>query len=282
MIRVLIAGAGSYIGESRTARLDPSRFQCDTLDMRGSAWRGFEFTPYQAVVLVAGIAHQKETAENRALYDQVNHRLAAEAGQKAKREGVQQFVFFSSMSVYGLEVGRIHADTPEHPVTAYGQSKLRAEHALRALEGDSFRVAVLRPPMIYGPGCKGNYPRLSRLIRKLRVFPRVNNERSMLYIGTLCQFMEALLQSGEGGLFFPQNGAYVSTNALAQAIAKAHKFRLLLLPGVGKLIERLSQRGGTLGKVFGTLTYDLAMSSKWRPEPEVPFVQSVLETEAVE
>jgi UDP-glucose 4-epimerase len=279
--RILIAGAGSYIGENLSARLDTSRFHCDTLDMRGSEWRAFDFSPYQSVILVAGIAHQKETADNQELYDQVNHRLAAEVGLKAKHDGVKQFVLFSSMSVYGMEVGRIRRDTPERPNTAYGRSKLNAELALRALEDDDFHVAVLRPPMIYGPGCKGNYPRLARLIRKLRVFPCVRNERSMLYIGTLCQFMDALLQSGEGGLFFPQNSAYVSTNALAQAIADAHGVRLILLPGFGKLITWLGRGGGTVGKVFGTLTYDFSMSGRFMPEPEVPFVQSIMETEAV-
>ena len=189
--------------------------------MRGDEWRSHDFSAYDSVVLVAGIAHRRETART-ARCSTGQSPLAAEAGQKARAEGVKQFVFFSSMSVYGVEVGRIHADTPENPATAYGQSKLAGEKALTALADSAFHVAILRPPMIYGPGCRGNYPRLSRLIRKLRVFPRVENERSMLYIDTLCKFMDALLESGAGGLYFPQNGAYVSTDDLALAVAKAH------------------------------------------------------------
>ncbi len=282
MKRILIAGKDSYIGGRLAARLDATRFRCDTLEMRGEEWRGRDFSAYDSVVLVAGIAHRNKTDENRALYDRVNHRLAAEAGEKARREGVKQFVFFSSMSVYGVEVGRIHADTPVRPATAYGQSKLDAEKALTALAGDSFRVAILRPPMIYGPGCKGNYPRLSRLIRKLRVFPRVKNERSMLYIDTLCAFMDSLLQSGEGGLYFPQNSAYVSTDDLALTIAKAHGMGLLRPRGFNWLLQWLGKHVGTIGKVFGTLTYDMSMSVKFMPREQPEFLQTVLESEAVE
>jgi len=281
MKRVLIAGKDSYIGDRLNAWLDSACIRCETLDMRGDAWQSHDFSGYDSVVLVAGIAHQRETDANRALYDQVNHRMAAEAGRKAKAEGVKQFVFFSSMSVYGMEVGRIHADTPERPVTAYGQSKLDAEMALRALEDGTFHVAILRPPMIYGPGCKGNYPRLSQLIRRLRVFPSVRNERSMLYIDTLCAFMDSLLQSGNGGLYFPQNSAYVSTDALARAIARAHCMKLWQPRGFGWLLKWIGQNGGMIGKVFGTLTYDLSMSEAFMPKIQPTLIQSIFATEAV-
>ena len=150
MKHVLIAGKDSYIGNKLTAWLDKARYRCHTLDMRTDAWKQHDFSAYDTVVMVAGIAHQRETAENRALYDLVNHRLAVETASAAKAAGVRQFVFFSSMSVYGLEVGRITADTRVKPVSAYGQSKLDAEHALKTLEDEQFHVAVLRPPMIYG------------------------------------------------------------------------------------------------------------------------------------
>ena len=142
-------------------------------------------------------------------------------------------MFFSTMSVYGLTVGHIRANTPLAPNTLYGQSKLAAERDLALLADARFHVAVLRPPMIYGRGCKGNYPRLSALIRKLPVFPRVPNERSMLYIDCLCLFMARLLESGEGGLYFPQNQAFVATDALACQIALAHGKQLWQPRGLG-------------------------------------------------
>jgi len=278
--RVLIAGKDSYIGSQLEARLDSARFQCDTLDMHGDAWQQYSFAGYDAVVLVAGIVHLQEGALEEELYDRVNHRLAEAVGQKARQEGVKQFVFFSSMSVYGMDVGRIHADTQPNPQSAYGRSKLAGEQALQALADERFRVAVLRPPMIYGPGCKGNYPRLSHLIQKLHVLPKAGNKRSMLYIATLCAFLDGLLQGGMGGLYFPQNSAYVSTDDLARAIMKAHRRFLWQPSGFGWLLRSLAGKGGTFGKVFGSLTYDQAMSLALKPGDQPSLEESIRDTEA--
>jgi UDP-glucose 4-epimerase len=282
MRRVLIAGEGSYIGTRLSAWLAnvPDRFAAHTLDMRGDGWQTFDFAGFDAVVLVAGIAHLRETSENEPLYDAVNHRLAVAAAARAKAAGVSQFVFFSSMSVYGLTTGRITADTAPAPTSAYGRSKLAAEAGLAALADDAFRVATLRPPMIYGPGCRGNYPRLSALVQKLSVFPRVTNERSMLYIDMLCAFVEALLQSGAGGLYFPQNPEYVRTDALAAAIARAHGRRLWQPRGLGWLLHLLAPRVPTIGKVFGTLTYAQDMSKAFAGGEIIPFAETVRRTEA--
>jgi len=282
MKRILIAGANSYLGEHIAAWLNrtPDSFQTHTLDLRSESWKRFDFSGFHAVVLVAGIAHQLETPENAALYESVNHLLAVDVAQKAKQAGVSHFVFFSSMSVYGVTVGRITADTPTAPDTQYGRSKLAAETELATMADAGFHVAILRPPMIYGAGCKGNYPRLASLVLRLPVFPRVQNERSMLYIDCLCLFMAKLLESSEGGLYFPQNERYVSTCALAQQIALAHGKRLWQPRGAGWLLKLLAARGGTIGKVFGTLTYDQAMSIAFQQDPQPPFEETIRATEA--
>lgn len=280
MIRVLITGADSYIGTNiaRFLNREPECFQVRQLDVRnGLDASAFENT--DAVIHVAGIAHQKETPENAALYTKVNRDLAVEAARMAKEHGVKQFVFFSSMSVYGMTIGRITEKTLPAPNTFYGISKWEAEQAMRELEDNSFRIATLRPPMIYGPGCRGNYPRLAALARKLPVFPKVHNERSMLYIGTLCAFVRALLESGEGGLYFPQNQNYVSTCELVREAARCHGRNMRLIPGFGWLLKAAQGRVGVIGKVFGTLTYDHSMSRSFVNEGQISFDQSIRETE---
>lgn len=258
MMRVLITGAESYLGEKLAAFLRARGDEVTVVDVRTDEWRAADWQGQEAVIHVAGIVHRPDTDE--ALYDRVNRALALEAAAKAKAEGVRQFVFFSTMSVYGLHTGRILGSTPCAPNNAYGRSKLAAEEGLRALAGDGFRVAVLRPPMIYGPGCKGNYPRLSALVDKLPVFPRVRNRRSMLYVGTLCAFVAGLLDSGAGGLFFPQDKEYVSTYELVRCIAKYRGARVWQAPGFGWLLQLLGRAVPSLGKLFGSLTYDRAMS----------------------
>lgn len=283
MTRVVITGAGSYIGAHIAAHLaaQSEQYSVCEVDMRGS-WSREALVGADVVIHVAGLAHRKETPENAPLYDRVNHVLAVETAREAKARGVKQFVFFSSMSVYGLTCGHITAETQPAPNTRYGQSKWAAEQELAALADDSFRVAVLRPPMIYGRGCRGNYPRLAALAKSLPLFPYVQNERSMLYIATLCTFVRRLLESGQGGLYFPQNREYVSTCELVSEIAKANGRRIHMVHGFGRLVCALTKRVSVVGKVFGSLTYDKAMSAAFAAPDEMDFAQTIRQTEVGE
>ena len=282
MKRVLIAGEHSYIGTHLAAWLAarPGEYAVETLSLHGEGWHDANLAGTDAAVLVAGIAHRKETPENEPLYEAVNHQLAVAFAARAKAAGVRQLLFISSMSVYGRTTGRIRRDTPPAPNTAYGRSKLAAETELAAMADDRFHVAILRPPMVYGPGCRGNYPRLSALIGKTPVFPRASNERSMIYIDTLCASMERLLQTGTGGLYFPQNARYVRTDELAAQIARARGRRLWQPRGAGWLFRLLSSRVGVVGKVFGTLTYDPEMSAPFQSVAQPDFAETIRRTEA--
>ena len=210
MKKILITGAGSYIGTSLERYLArwPECYQVDTVDMLEDSWREKSFAGYDAVYHVAGIAHSDSgpiSPERSKLYYRVNTDITAELAEKAKREGVGQFIFMSSAIVYGHsgrvgETRRITADTRCTPANSYGDSKAKAEQGLLPLSDDSFRVVILRPPMIYGKGSKGNYPILSTLARKLPVFPRVENCRSMLYIGNLTEFVRLMIENEEQGI----------------------------------------------------------------------------------
>lgn len=283
MMRVLIIGQGSYIGTRLSDWLakEPERFEVRTLDVKQGV-DSRTFAEMDAVVHVAGIAHRRAAPEDEPLYHQVNCELALACARAAKEAGVRQFVFFSSMSVYGKVTGRIDAQTKPAPNSFYGQSKWDAEQGLSALTGEDFHVAVLRPPMVYGPGCRGNYPRLSGLVRKLPLFPKVSSERSMLYIGTLCRFLQRLLESGKGGLYFPQNAEYVNITELAREVSRCHGRELRCVAGFGWLLEGLGRRVPLFAKVFGTLVYDRAMSTAFADDGSLSFAQTIRLTEVGE
>ena len=281
MKRVLITGMGSYLGShlEKFMNEQPEAFQVTVMDVSDEDWKRRNFSCFDSVVHVAGIAHQMETLENAKQYFQVNCELATDVAQKAKAEGVKQFVLFSTMSVYGLTQGRITPFTSVKPKTYYGKSKFQAEQNIVPLGDENFHVAILRPPMIYGKGCKGNYPKLSQLLQRLPAFPKVRNQRSMLYVDRCSSFVGSLVASGEGGLFFPQNKEYVSTDALALEIAKAHGKHLWQPGGFGWVLRFLARCSRVISKVFGSLTYDMDMSRAFPDPEELSFAETIRRTE---
>lgn len=280
MKHIRIAGSGSYIGMQAKAYLErmSDRYQADELDVT-QPFSEADFVGYDCVLLVAGIAHRKETPDNRFEYTQVNCDLAERIALCAKKAGVSQLIFFSSMSVYGCVQGRITKDTLPSPNTAYGQSKWDAEQRLSLLQDDSFSVGVLRPPMIYGKGCKGNYPKISSLSQLVPVFPKFRNERSMLYIETLCDFLRCLIDAGCGGLYFPQNRDYLSTCEMVREIGSCHGRTIHMIPGFGWMLRLLSKAIPTVAKVCGSLTYDQSMSTAFRSDDECPFAETIRRSE---
>ncbi|NQV00493.1 MAG: NAD-dependent epimerase/dehydratase family protein, partial [Parcubacteria group bacterium] len=207
-----------------------------------------------------------EKPEMEDLYFRVNRSLTVEVAKKAKIEGVKQFIFMSSMSVYGLEgkIGEdivITKDTLCKPNTYYGKSKLDAENELRKLNNTDFIVAIVIAPMIYGPNCPGNYAHFKKLMVKVPIFPLINNKRSMLFIDNLSEFVRLLINNQDFGLFFPQNKEYVSTTELVKLIAKENGKKLYLSRLLGLIIEFLGKKITTANKVFGNLVFNSSISN---------------------
>lgn len=269
MKKVLITGANSYIGmsfENYVKKYYADDLMVNTVDMIDASWRNKDFSGYDVVFHVAGIAHAdvgKVSDEVKKKYYAINTDLTIETAQKAKAEGVKQFVFMSSMIVYGgLE--HITKDTEPCPSNFYGDSKWQADKGVRELQSEDFCVTVLRPPMIYGKGSKGNYLLLAELAKKLPVFPKVNNKRSMLYIENLCEFLCLIMKEPQAGVFFPQNGELVNTSQIVKKIAvvSGHKMWVtsLLTPFVMIGMKIPGKIGGLCQKAFGSSYYELEMS----------------------
>ena len=258
MKKIVIAGKGSYIGNHIKHYLEDTAdtYAIEELDTLHFDDQAYSFDGVDAVVCVAGIAHIKETAENRHWYYEVNRDLVVRLAKKAKADGVRQFVFLSSMSVYGKDSGVITPQTAPAPKSGYGDSKLQAEQQLDELQSDTFKIAVLRPPMVYGKDCKGNFQTVVKIVEKLPVFPQIRNQRSMVYIDNLCEFIKRCIDEERNGLYFPQNKAYVQTSAMAKIIAKEkHKkvfFSRILGFGVWCIRPFISMAN----KAFGSLIYE--------------------------
>lgn len=263
MKRVLITGANSYIGKSFQRHvIEDKKLIIHELDVRGEEWKNVDFSVYDTIFHVAGIAHFSKDESQKELYYRVNTELTAAVAQKAKNEGISQFIFMSSIIVYGDSTEQermITKDTPPRPSDFYGDSKWQAEQRLMALADSRFLVAIIRPPMIYGKGSKGNYPKLSVLAQKSPVFPRFHNQRSMIHIDNFNEFIRQIILRQGSGLFFPQNKEYVCTSDLVLEIAKQHGKKIMLTSLFNPIIKR-AFKNDIIKKVFGNLVYEQSMS----------------------
>lgn len=274
MRKILITGANSYIGIAveRWLIQHVDSYIVDTIDMIDGTWREKDFSKYDVVYHVAGIAHAdvgKVSEETKSFYYKINTDLAVETAKKAKDEGVKQFIFMSSMIIYGESGSLGHAkmiykDTEPSPVNFYGDSKWQADQKIQELEDESFKVVIVRPPMIYGKGSKGNYPTLAKMAKKLPFFPNIKNQRSMLHIDNLCEFIRLTIENGETGIFFPQNSEYSQTSRLVQLIAASTGRHIVLTKLLNPFVWIVSyipgKASGLVNKAFGNLTYDKEMS----------------------
>lgn len=262
MKRVLITGSGSYVGTHVMERLreEPDKFEVQELDVKGDVWKTFDFSSFDSVFHVAGIAHVSTDPSMELLYMQVNRDLTIDVAKHAKEAGVQQFIFMSSAIVYGdskpAGTGKpISKMTKPNPANFYGRSKLEAEEGLTILNDEAFKVAIVRAPMIFGPNAKGNFPKLVSMARKLPVFPNIRNARSMLYVGNLAELIKQLLQNDCYGMFLPQEETVICTSNLVKQIAEISGKNIHLTKVFNPVLNTILQNNELVIKAFGDLFY---------------------------
>ena len=293
MKRVLITGANSYIGTSveKWLKKYPDKYSVDTIDVKNNFWKEKSFSTYDVVYHVAGIAHAdvgKVSDETKKLYYTVNRDLAIEIAKKAERDGVRQFIFMSSMIIYGESGGFrekriITKDTKPRPANFYGDSKWQADEGIQRLGNNNFKVVIVRPPMIYGKGSKGNYPMLAKIAKKSPIFPEVKNQRSMLYIDNLCEFIRLVIENEDFGIFFPQNAEYNCTSTIIKEIAKNYRKNIIVTPLLAPFVALAAlfpgKIGGLVNKAFGNFCYEKNMSVYKNNYQLVSFEESIEFTE---
>ncbi len=265
-MHIIIIGIDSYIGGNfyRFIKAEEEYF-ITFIDSRNGEWKNQTFEEYDVILHVAGLAHVSTNPSMEPIYYKVNRDLPLAVARKAKTEGVRHFMFLSSMIVYGddLPIGQsvvITQSTTPRPENFYGRSKLEAEEGLLAMQDEFFAVSVIRLPMVYGEGCKGNFPKLVSLIQRLPLFPTINNQRSMIYIGNLCVYFKMVIDTRLAGILFPQNSDYVGTLDIVRETARLTQHRMVFTSIFNPLLMMLSKRVGLLRKLFGSKMYDKSLS----------------------
>ena len=266
MKKILVTGANSYVGTSFEKWLSqwPDKYHVDTIDMIDGTWREKSFAGYDVVFHVAGIAHVSADPSKKDLYYKINRDLAIETAEKAKSDGVKQFIFMSSMIIYGADepLGKekiITKETQPAPADFYGDSKLQADLAIQKLADENFIVSIMRPPVIYGPGCKGNFSKLLKLAKYAFIFPNLENRRSMIYIDNFTECVRLIIDGMAGGIFFPQNEEYVATKDVIANYRKMTGKTTFIAPFPAVIAKTLSMNE-SFKKAFGSKIYAKELS----------------------
>jgi UDP-glucose 4-epimerase len=258
MRKVLLIGAHSYISNMFEQYINKNMIDLyiDKVSASDNKWRLTDLSEYDTVVMLSAIVHRKERKEMENLYIDVNCKLPIEIAEKSKHAGVKQFIFLSTAAVYGSKVISINKYTAPHPDTMYGSSKYNAENKLLELQDKRFHIAIIRPPMIYGENCKGNYNRLAKLAKYNPIYPQIHNKRSMLHIDTMCNFLNEVIQDNKEGIFLPQDKDYADTIEIIKKIRKEQGKKTILVPGTAWLISLLIKKSSTINKLFGNWYYE--------------------------
>ena len=268
MKNILVFGKDSYIGTNFEKWLNKSKdgyYNISSISSKDDEWRKEDFSRYDVVFCLAGIAHVSANKKLEDLYYKVNRDLPIEVAKKAKAEGVKQFIFMSSMIIYGADgkIGQfkiIKEDTSKVPIDFYGRSKLEADEAIQKLSDEKFKTIIIRAPMVYGPNCKGNFPKLKKIAKILPIFPDIENNRSMIYIDNLVECIKQNIDNENSGIIYPQNTEYVSTKSIIEAMAKAMNKKMYFVKIFNPILKLLSKKINYINKIFGNKVYDKSLS----------------------
>lgn len=267
-MKVLITGKGSYIGEHIKLHLESSGYRVDEADTMGDEWKNINYAQYDSVVHVAAIVHDDAKSASEDLFRKVNTELPVSIAKLAKARGVKQFVFLSTMGVYGkgkslsIKDSVIDENTPLNAVGAYGGSKLEAERQLKELDDESFKVAVVRPPNVYGPGCRGNYiPLFKKLALKLFICPYAfaDIRQSMLYIDNLSELIKLIVEYRAGGTFMPQDDVTPNAVEIVRTIRSIYDKKTMCSKLMGAFVK-LFKKASVVSKIYGGIQYDKSIS----------------------
>lgn len=255
MRRYLVTGASGWLSGELERRLAsfPGRYALDRVSVRGGSWLSASWSGYDGVFHFASAVYGGDP-------EAVNAGLARDVAEKCARDGVPWMLVMSSFSVYGAEGRRdilVDRETEPLPATPYGRSKLASEAAARdALRDSGTGLAVVRAPLVYGPGQeRGSFPALMELSRRVPMFPETRNARSMIFSQNLCELCRLLADDREEGLFLPQDGSYHDTAGLVRGLAARQGHRVLIVPGTSFLTHASCHLSPKLGKLFGDARY---------------------------
>lgn len=244
---ILVTGSNGYLGNNFINQYK-NKYQFKKFSLLTQKLENISFDSIETVLHYAALVHQKIEYSYEKYYE-INVEYPVGLAKKAKASGVKQFVFISTIAVYGEDKQLVSENTECNPVTSYGISKLEAEKQLQALEDENFTVSIIRPPMVYGKNAPGNINSLVNLVKKVPVLPLggIKNKRSFVYVGNLCHLVDSVigfpveLRMTGSNVFLAGDDEPLSTTRLIEIIADniEKKVYLMKIPFFESLLKIL-------------------------------------------
>lgn len=256
---ILITGSSGYVGSHLADNLEQLGNKVSRLNLKNTLWKELDFKQYDAIIHTAALVHNNDPNAQLAEYFRVNMHLTFNLAMEAKKCGVKHFVFMSTMAVFGEdgkigEMVELTNPTNLKPVTNYGISKAKAEAKIREIADDNFKVAIIRPPMIYGVGSPGNFTKLIKVAKRLPIIPNLSNARSALYIKHLEQFVNEIIKHEMTGIYHPKDKFEFNTTKVVTEIRKNEHKNTFLLP-IPKAMYPILNKFRVISKIYGNLVY---------------------------
>jgi UDP-glucose 4-epimerase len=235
MLKILITGANSFIGTN--FRKYSKYKECEEVSLIDKNLDEIKFNKFDIVLHLAAIVHQSKKLETDE-YFRINRDLCYNIARKAKSEGVTQFVFLSTLKVYGncnSEDNLLSENSQCLPDDPYGRSKYEAELLLQKLSDSDFVVSIVRPSLVYGEGVKANMLRLITLVEKSCILPfgKIKNRRNYIYTENLVNMIDKIIEMRIPGVFIAVDPDAISTSDLVRSLAHEMGKRVYLfhIPG---------------------------------------------------
>lgn len=269
---ILITGKTGYIGNALEKFFIAQGDRVERLSVRRQTWQEKDFSKFDVVIHLAALVHNNTPHARLTDYFKVNYELTKNLANLVKKAGVNKFIFLSTMSVYGEEGSltstvKINRYTKCNPTTYYGITKYKAETMLENLANNQFQVNIIRPPMVYGKNSPGNFSRLLKLSKINFIYPKISNQRSVIYIEDLVDHINQLINYDGTTLTHPQNKDYMETNQTLMLMRKFNDKKPYLLEiSYFKFLNKFLNKIGIIRKVYGNLIYDKDIDSKYKFE----------------
>ena len=262
MSKILITGANGYLGSSFVNQYK-NKYKFEKFSLLSQKLEDINFDSVDIVLHYAALVHQK-VEYSYEKYHEINVEYPVKLAKLAKQSGVKQFVFISTIAVYGEEKEKLDEKTVYNPITPYGKSKLEAEKELLKLNDDSFIVSIIRPPMVYGKNAPGNIDSLIKLVKKVPIIPlgKILNKRSFISIQNLCHMIDEIITQQKVGIFLASDDELLSTTRLIELIAKNlnKKIYLIKIPLFENLLKLV--KPSFHKRLYGSLEVDNSITKE--------------------